>query len=290
MPPLVAGDGTPFEKIRCSVENCTQKFIGKKEITKHLKEHMEDGMTITCFYSNCKKKNHIWSSFSSHLSKYHKNTGIPISHPINIPQLHSSDSIVITNDNLINEPLLLPENQEGISHNSHNDKILSEDNFLINLAHFYLKLEFKFCIPASTVQYIASEISDTIMHQNTKVLKQNISQHLEKLGVQETTIEDIFKNTLDKVKYDRSTRDNLQTNNFLRKFSGDSLDPLNHKKGFFHYVPLKATLTQLFNNKSLGYKLTFVLPENNSGVFKDFTDGSVFKNNTYLKRIPTHSN
>lgn len=45
-------------------------------------------------------------------------------------------------------------------------------------------------------------------------------------------------------------------------------------------------MTQLFNNKSLGDKLTFVLPDNNSRVFKDFTDGSVFKNNTFFKENP----
>lgn len=64
------------------------------------------------------------------------------------------------------------------------------------------------------------------------------------------------------------------------------LDSVNNKKRFFHYVPLQETLKKLFDNKSLGDKLIFDLPENSGNIFKDFTDGSVYKNNPFFKNNP----
>ncbi|XP_044585983.1 uncharacterized protein LOC123266021 [Cotesia glomerata] len=58
------------------------------------------------------------------------------------------------------------------------------------------------------------------------------------------------------------------------------------KKQFFHYVPLKETIKQLYDNKSLSHNLVFDIPKYNSKILKDFTDGSVFKNNPFFKDNP----
>lgn len=292
LPSTNANNEVPLEIIHCTVENCTQKYTNKTEIIKHLKEHIEDGMTITCFYPNCEKKYHISSSFASHISKFQKKKQAHLSQLLNNSNVHYSEPIIIDDDNLINEPSL-PEYQAENNNLDSEKEIFSEDIFLMNLAHFFLKLEFKFCLPASTVQFIATEIT-TITQQNTKVFKQNIPKHLEQLGLSEASIEDIIKNTLDNKMLDIDDR--LGTIFKRRKFYEQNfpyvspiqvpLDSVNNKKRFFHYVPLQDTLKYLFNNKSLGDKLSFDLPKSNSDVFKDFTDGSVFKNNPFFQENP----
>lgn len=51
-------------------------------------------------------------------------------------------------------------------------------------------------------------------------------------------------------------------------------------------MPLKETIKQLYDNKSLSHKLVFDIPKNNSRILEDFTDGSVFKNNPFFKDNP----
>ncbi|KAK0159472.1 hypothetical protein PV327_011099 [Microctonus hyperodae] len=72
----------------------------------------------------------------------------------------------------------------------------SSDVFLMNLAQFFLKLEFKFSLSASTVQYIATEISK-MTQKNEEILKQNLSMHLEQCSISADVIKDIIDASLE---------------------------------------------------------------------------------------------
>lgn len=65
------------------------------------------------------------------------------------------------------------------------DQYYEENNsnvFLMNLAHFVLKLEFKFSLPASTVQYIAAELCQ-MTKKNEELMKNNLSINLKQYNI-----------------------------------------------------------------------------------------------------------
>lgn len=274
----------------CSLQFCTQKFTDKKQMMGHLKMHINDGITIKCGYLNCDKTYNKVNSFSSHVTKIHnaKTTVQKLSDSnIRSNNVDSSNTVVESDNNSIDNLLSVSDNDQYYEQNN-------SDVFLMNLAHFFLKLEFKFSLPASTVQYIATEMCK-MTKTNEKMIRNNLLIHLEQYNISEEIITDIidnsFKNNLFNI-----IEDFFATSFKRNKFYQENfpyvnpvqipLSTQNGKKRFFHYVPLKDTLKQLFYNKTLTHELKFNLPENNSNVFRDFTDGSVFEENKFFQQNP----
>lgn len=275
----------------CTVESCTQKYTDRKQMISHLRMHINNGYTIKCGYLNCEKTYNKLNSFSSHITKCHKEKSI-------LQQSsHVDDSnnhlgfdypIVENNDNLVDVRLSSEEHQHQYCVKN------SSDVFVMNLAHFFLKLKFKFSLPASTVQYIASEISK-MSQKNEEILKQSLSMHLQQCSNSADVIKDIIDASLENNLFNNiedTLGSSFKRRNFFEKhfpYVNPVQIPLpstNDKKRFYHYVPLKETLKNLFYNKSLTHELKFDLLKNDSKVLKDFTDGIVFKENKFFQQNP----
>ncbi|CAD6229029.1 GSCOCG00012064001-RA-CDS, partial [Cotesia congregata] len=193
------------------------------------------GITIKCYYPSCEQKYRLANSFSSHISKVHKKDKV-----LKLAQLNYNDNndssevqsfnlFTTNNYNSVDEQFF-PEQFEKDNH-YHEEKNNSDENFLMNLAHFLFKLKFKFCLPAST---------------------NNLLKHLlQELNLSAGSIEDILDNVLDKTF--NTVDDNLGTIYKRKKFYEKNFPyvspiqiPLNNssskKKQFFHYVPLKGTI------------------------------------------------
>lgn len=149
-------------------------------------------------------------------------------------------------------------------------------------------------MPASTVQYVASEFLK--MHrQNNEITGSNISKYLQKIGGSIESISDIIEKTsndnvffkIEKLFGTSHKRYKFYKENFA--YVEPIQIPLGNAKGkniFFHYVPIKETLKKLFYNKSLSDQLIFQNPNHEDNVLKDFTDGIVFKENIFFKKNP----
>jgi Zinc finger, C2H2 type len=58
-------------KLRCSLTPCKEQFSDLSHLIKHLKQHLDNGLSVTCPYKNCGKLFKVKSLFSAHLSRKH---------------------------------------------------------------------------------------------------------------------------------------------------------------------------------------------------------------------------
>ena len=157
--------GENISHFKCARIECSCVFNTFDELKAHLKRHLQKNEEIGCPYSGCqiifKKK----SSFSSHLTRKHPNATL---HDLSVLHIaHScatgdtvstsgtagtveTERYEISNESNDNEMLSADELNES-------DFEISEDtdrSFLRSLATFYLKLQGKLLLPASTIQLI----------------------------------------------------------------------------------------------------------------------------------------
>ena len=136
---------------------CRQKIGNLSELSKHLREHIGNGMSVVCPFKGCDNQSNKKSSFSAHLSRVHKNA-----HPSFIDDIYK-----MNND----------EGQHSEVYPCHHGPVLSgadseSDDVLVclqpdvfeyllerNTALMYLKLQTKYFVPFSTIQLMTDELS-----------------------------------------------------------------------------------------------------------------------------------
>ena len=282
-------------KYICTVEICQKEFDNFSCLLKHMKGHIHNKQEIKCPYSGCEKKYSIISSFTSHLTKVHKTVyhqSKTVSNENSISFEDNNVEVLFENrfvDNVpINLKLMENENELDVPNAANNQS----DLFLKNLAQFYLKLECQFHLPASTVQYIISELNNI----------RDLAQTSKKEKLKEVLLnKDISLETVDEI-VEQILSDDLMTNsnkifdsNYKRKQYYKKefkyVDPVSieiDKNKHFSYVPPAKTLENMFFDKSIQNHLNFNISEKKSdGLLEDFTDGSVYKNNSFFKQNPT---
>ena len=60
------------KELICDIPLCSQICKGYRELLKHLKQHIQDGVTVKCPFEKCCKSFKLKSSFSSHVSRCHE--------------------------------------------------------------------------------------------------------------------------------------------------------------------------------------------------------------------------
>ncbi|KYN21978.1 hypothetical protein ALC57_05637 [Trachymyrmex cornetzi] len=144
--------------------------------------------------------------------------------------------------------------------------------FIKNVGQFYLKLESKLLLPASTIQYIVTEMNN--VYGEEQVSSDKINQ----------IIEEVFNCNL-WIQSNNIFNTGHKRKRFYKKHF-DYVDPVFIKiKGtqkYFAYVPVQDTLKKFFYDKSLQNVIDFRSQPQHE-LLKDFTDGTVFRNNTFFK-------
>lgn len=227
-------ESNKMEVINCTVKTCTQKYYNFKKMITHLKNHIKEGIAIECCYPNCKKKYSLRQSFSGHLTRSHPNQSLASPSCSNYGDFSTSSYCEAPEINENNGPNILTLEGEDQPEDNY-------DLFLNNLAHFFLKLEFKFCIPASTVQYIATELF-VIHEKNEKLLKKNLMNHFKTIDMPAETMQHIVDDLTENNMF-RNTKNLLGTVHKRKKIYEDNfphvkpvqipLDTINGKKFFF---------------------------------------------------------
>uniref|UniRef100_A0ABD2WR47 C2H2-type domain-containing protein n=1 Tax=Trichogramma kaykai TaxID=54128 RepID=A0ABD2WR47_9HYME len=180
-------------KFICTVQLCKREHDTYSDQLSHIKDHIRDKEEITCPYRTCTKKYSILPSFTSHLTKVHRNRSPEIdlsSEKVDgqiVNQNNSSD--IIEDDYKDNGNDYEP--REGDMSDTYDDLALREKLFFTNMAQFYLKLESELLVPASTVQYIVNE-KYQMSQQGFDVVKSRLCDKLKKENISSEVINKII--------------------------------------------------------------------------------------------------
>lgn len=183
-------------KYMCSIDICKKEFDNFSKLVKHLKFHIKKKDQIMCPYPQCKNKYTVVSSFTGHMSKMHRNYDYNTD---NVRESHDNDDATESTSqffeplNKVNGSVVLPNNYrelalevndqlnvnsielEDVDNKISYNTAVESNLFVENVAQFYLKLECQYLLPATTIQYITSEISK--MHEETQeIIKKNLTE------------------------------------------------------------------------------------------------------------------
>lgn len=151
------GQCTVNEIMSCHVDFCTIRCHSISTLLSHLKGHIREGRTVSCPFRNCDKRFLVVSTFSSHLSRTHKQcTARDISSSL------TSDSGAVMHAECSGEQAENMGVQENVLYDVDKEEEESdvfpecadESLFLNSLTLFYLKLQAKLLLPSSVIQTI----------------------------------------------------------------------------------------------------------------------------------------
>ncbi|KAL7297209.1 hypothetical protein TKK_0009615 [Trichogramma kaykai] len=152
-------------KYICTVALCRKEIDDHCSLIKHLKYHLNKKQEVTCPYQNCKKAYENLSSFTSHLSRYHKTDMEILDFPIssnaskNHDCINSLEECVSTtlDENPVENIYESGETElADLSIDCTSDNDDESNAIVINFAIFLLKLESELIIPISTINYIVN--------------------------------------------------------------------------------------------------------------------------------------
>ena len=173
------------------------------------------------------------------------------------------------------------------------------DVFLTNLALFYLRMQAKMLLPATTISALIEEFQAINSNGMAHILT-IISQELEKLGIPRDRINEILdglsKENLLKMHNEGVFRSDQTRKTFFKSnFSYVEptqvylgIDP-NGKERFCQYVPVKDTLKALLSNPKVWeqYNATKMHSAGAAHVLEDVHDGKNCRENTLLQQAPS---
>jgi len=286
-------DLRPLRKFRdievpliCNIFSCGKVFQTLTDFLNHLNFHFSDGsgISVPCPYDGCGKSFSIRSSFSSHISRKHRDTctqnlAAAVLHDWAGEGCHVIEDVVDTGDDCIETHLL---------------NVNEQDAFLKSIAMFYLKLQAKFLLPATTIQQILEEykIVNAVGQQHIcawlqeKLKSCNVTDDIIAEVVSEFSKNDLLRNHTEGVLRSDSSRTSFFKSHLsyiapIQIYLGED-DA--RKQRFAYYVPIKQTLQALFQQESTRkqYLVTQVHPEN-SAWLEDFTDGEAYRKSNFFR-------
>jgi len=280
--------------VKCDVGNC-QNVLPFTDLVKHLKGHIDAGISINCPVAGCGRIMRKKSSFSAHISIKHG-----CLNKLNIDKAIIHDSTVGSNDDSENEEGRHIGAENGTEHVLVDDvdgqdaadvDQVNTDALVHNIAMFLLKLQCQYHIPASTIEIIGSEMNS--LHQLSA--ENTVSLLKSKLCIEGMQTEKIVAIISDLQRDDafhialNSDTGTLRSQHKRRSFYTDTLryvGPQQYSLGynrcnracFYHYVPLPETLKSLLLDVSVQQCLRLAtLSHSSTDVFEDICDGSVYK-------------
>lgn len=143
-------------QLKCSFNFCSSEYADLKTLKCHLSGHIDEGLTVTCPFDGCSKTFNVKSSFLTHISRYHKGWDVTKIAPVHICELTERS---FQGEGSHVEPVELEEPESFNIDAEQSDNFCSDqvkDNFTESLAQFYLGLQAKYLVPASTITEIAN--------------------------------------------------------------------------------------------------------------------------------------
>lgn len=163
--------------LMCGVDTCSEVFLGLRQLTSHLTDHINEGIAVPCPFSNCDKFFNFRSTLSSHISRKHKGETLPGRPELLTEQCNESDSFA-------------PEDSDDSqAENDCADYLpVSKEDIETCLGQFYLKLQAKNVLPATLIQDILEglqSVNDLCQQQQQHFFQEILSKHLDEEEVKQ---------------------------------------------------------------------------------------------------------
>jgi hypothetical protein len=284
--------------ISCQVRFCEFNCNGFAEFISHIKDHIEKGEEIECPFKSCSSTFKVKSSFSSHLSRKHKSCTVEnLDVSVYDSQVISS-TIGHQNDQSYEDMGFdgsVDTIDEEVNEGNAIKQTVDENNFINNLALFYLKMQAKMLLPATTIQTLIGEFQQ-IHDIGQSHMRSVLHDKLSNAGIDDHEI--------DKIIYDLSKEDLMKTynNGLLRsdatrktffKTQFNYVEPVPVYLGedaagqdrFCQYIPVLETIKSLFKQTCIQKQQNCqrASPEN---ILEDVIDGKIYRHNRLFQENP----
>lgn len=273
--------------LKCNKPLCNKTFDNIKILLSHLKWHIQTSGSVNCCFKGCNREYKIKSSFSAHISRVHNCNISSISQDCFNENADITPSIETETLPMVNEQISNASDLEETQMLSCFDKNLQEQTKNIGL--FCLLLEAKYLVPNSTIQLIIQEMSQ-IYHIENSSFNVIFFNKLKELHLSDEQIEQILKsakesstlmlvlNQTSGIYRSRFVRDKYFKENlkFVKPIQIYLGRDKRNKPCYFHYVPIKNTLLNLLQDKSVINQLNNPICKTQANLLADFTDGSIY--------------
>lgn len=268
----------------CNVPLCKKKFDSARCLVAHLKKHVRNNTKIQCCFKLCLKSFKNVSSFSSHISRCHKN-------------LSEKESTETKNANIDKGNNCNSINSCDSSAEIENvdDCAISKMNMSKEIALFTFMLETKCLVPSVTVQKILEELHILLSTDKcnfSNLFKKHLNSIENLTSEQKESIIDAAEKA--KVIYPllcpkSGTFRSIHLRNKFFKENLNYIAPREIVLGrnkfnieqYYHYVPIKESLCALLKNESVKKQLEFPVEKDQTPLFSeimsDIHDGCSFK-------------
>ena len=172
--------------LTCHIDLCSTTCEIIRGLLLHLKSHITEGKTVTCPFRQCDKIFTVKSTFTSHVSRKHKDC----SEGSLVDSIANPSSTSKVNDECCDMQLENPSQSSYEEMEVYPEKA-DKGQFLRNVALFYLKLHAQLLLPSSAIQTIIEHYQE-IHDMNQSTLLSKLQEKLSSLGLHEADINTVI--------------------------------------------------------------------------------------------------
>jgi hypothetical protein len=278
------------EIIICSA--CGIVVDGVRELNAHLRQHMDLDQEVECPYELCNAKYSVYTSFTSHVSRYHRAEMI-----INLKKSCKRQVAPCSGVDQSRQDDHVPVDVEGNGSGTDTNYSRSESEDALNhcYAAFLLKLQEKYLLPVSTMQSITEDLAH-LTELSTVDTREKVSAVLAKHSVDQGAISEVeaqFKMALD-----NGINCKLQTNckrmTYYKTYF-PYVEPVKYNYGVnafgkqctFQYVPVLDSLGMLLQCSDVHDQVfhPYTLHEK---YVEDFVQGTNYREHDFFRNHRKH--
>jgi hypothetical protein len=264
----------------CSHFTCYAKtFSTSAEYIAHIKSHFGDGsgFSVRCPFNNCGKSYSVKSSFTAHISRKHADTSAEI--------LPAPNAVVDTADDLDGDDVCRDNDSNCLS-------LIEQEQFLTSMALFYLKLQAKLLIPASTVQLILEEYG-TVNTVGQNHVCSWLKEKLRLLGIEQDKVDEVALEFMQNDLFNKFTKGPLRSDKSRKAFYKSNFSYVEpreiflgeddlKKKRYCMYVPIIDSLTALLKQPAVKHQFEAGGVPDGGQFLQDICDGEVIKQSRFF--------
>jgi len=285
--------------LKCAVTACDFSCIGLMHLFAHLRNHISCGIKVQCPFRHCTSTFTLKKSFSSHLSRWHKDwSNQYLSSVVTECQILAGGDMPSPSHDLVDSTENVAINDDdSLCEDAVDDDNSDQDLFVKSIATMYLKMQSQWLLPTSTIQKIIEQYQE-IHDINQSNMYSCIKKTLGESGMDEITIQSVISELQSNDLFNESTTvlRSAQTRKtyFQKNFNYVPPQPVYlgldeaGKERYFQYIPIKETLRSLFDQKSVvSQHQTSRRQTSDDEILEDIKDGKISKSNELIQSDPT---
>ena len=269
-------------QLKCSFNFCSSEYGDLKSLVSHLSGHISEGLTVTCPYGGCSKTFNVKSSFSSHICRYHKGWGVTQIAPVHLCEV-ADQSFPGEGSSVVQAEVIVDDAE-------HSDNLgdQEKDGYTESLAQFFLGLQAKYLVPASTITEIANEMK-TLNAIQQEYTMDVLARELEQYGVPTATFRCLGNGAYEQSPIHKALNENGPLTTHHRRLQYykahyNYVQPLEVSLGYkdgqqrhYHYIPVLESLRAILKKQGVAHFNND--PQGKDDILCDVTDGWAFKSN-----------